>query len=191
MVDPREDEENPDAPGIEVPDLDIPDAELPQLDVPDPVIPDPVIPESALAEPVIPPPPAEAPVTRADWREGWDEPSEASLTEPTSRRARAARPAEPARPAADVPQPATAAGDAAIEGRGVVPEPSLAQEDVVPPASGATPGSYRGWTVAIFGILLALLVGAVVTIATMLAQGVTPFPASQPAPVQTTIDLVG
>ena len=150
-----------------VPDPEIPDADVPELDQREPVIPDPVLPESFLTEPVIPPPPEDTPVTGADWREKWrdrsglsgsiasgaegDEPAGAS---PVTRAAR--------RAASD---PVTAPPVPASDPRLTAPDPDPA---VVPPPSGATSGGYRGLTIAIYGVLGALLVGAVVMISTLL-----------------------
>lgn len=73
-------------------------------------------------------------------------PAEAPVT-------RAARRAEPA-----APPPAS-------DPRLTAPEPDPA---VVPPPSGATSGGYRGVTIAIYGFLGVLLVGAVVLISVLL-----------------------
>ena len=51
--------------------------------------------------------------------------------------------------------------------------------EVVPPASGATPTSYRGWTIAVFAFLLLLLIAAVVTIGVLLSTG-SPFALAAP-----------
>jgi hypothetical protein len=61
----------------------------------------------------------------------------------------------------------------------VVPQPSLAPEDVVPPESGASSGGYRGLSIVIYGILLVLLIGAIVLIAVLLSGGVSPFPGAE------------
>lgn len=180
MVDSNPDAENPDAvtPGavdpdavvpdavvspaadIEVPELDIPPADLPELEIPEPKIPEPVIPPSLMEAPVIPPAPADTPVTRADWRSTWTSQSDAPASVRPRVRAKLAAAAQPAGPV-------------------VVPEPSLAPEDVVPPESGASSGSYRGLTVVIFGILLALLIGAIVVIAVLISGGISPFPGAE------------
>ncbi|BDZ40159.1 hypothetical protein [Microbacterium suwonense] len=154
MTDPDEGAQQPDAsaPEPEVPDLEIPEAEVPELDQPEPAIPEAVLPESFLAEPVIPPPPAETPVTRADWREKWQDRSGAPDAPRAGRRAASGLAAAPKAPASDP--------------RLTAPEPDPA---VVPPPSGATSGGYRGLTIAIYGFLGVLLVGAVVLISTLLS----------------------
>lgn len=141
------------------------EATLAELDVPDPEIPDPVIPAAALAEPVIPPPaipPAPEGLAPA-------------LPDPAS-------PAVPRQDAAsnsaDTPVPATRAERRTIAGAppaapALPPDPA-----VVPPPTGATAGSYRGWTIAIFSILFLLLLGAVTLVVALLAGGVSPFPSA-------------
>lgn len=159
MADSNPDAENPDAenPDAENPGADLPELDEPSLAIPEPQIPDAVIPSSLLAEPVIPPAPVDTPVTRADWRSTWTSQSDAPA---------GVRPRVRARLAAA----------ARSEGPVVVPEPSLAPEDVVPPESSS--GGYRGLTVVIFGILFVLLIGAIVLIAVLLGNGISPFPAA-------------
>jgi len=151
MADSNPDAENPDA---ENPDAVTPDG-VPDLTIPEPEIPEAVIPDSLLAEPVIPPAPMDTPVTRADWRSTWTSESDA----PASIRPRARERLAAATRAAAEP---------------VAPEPSLAPEDVVPPESGASSGGYRGLSAVIFGILLALLIGAIVLIVVLLNGGFAP-----------------
>ncbi|MFC7787724.1 hypothetical protein ACU045_01970 [Microbacterium sp. MAHUQ-60] len=134
----------------------IPELAEPDLTIPAPEIPDAVIPPSLLAEPVIPPAPGDTSARHGDSRSTWTSESDA----PASIRPRArARARLAAAQAAATP---------------VVPEPSLAPEDVVPPESGASSGSYRGLTMVIFGVLLALLVGAIVLIVVLLNGGFAP-----------------
>jgi len=143
-----------------VPDLEIPDADVPELDQREPVIPDPVLPESFLTEPVIPPPPPDdPPVARPAWRSDRDYPAGSGTRVPegapsvtrATRRAASDSLGSPSAPAPDL--------------RLTAPDPDPA---VVPPPSGATSGGYRGLTIAIYGVLGALLVGAVVMISTLL-----------------------
>ncbi|WP_309127008.1 hypothetical protein [Microbacterium sp.] len=133
------------------------EATIADLDVPDPVIPEPEIPAAALAEPVIPP----APEGLAPALPG----AGASADE-------GERPTSSATGSAT---PATRAARRTTADASTAPPPDPA---VVPPPSGATPGNYRGWTIAIFSILIILLIGAVVLVSALLAGGVSPFPSS-------------
>ena len=147
-------------PDAAVPDLEIPDADVPELDQREPVIPDPVLPESFLTEPVIPPPPPDdPPVARPAWRSDRDYPAGSGPRVPggapsVTRATRRAASDSLGSPSAPAPDPRLTAPD---------PDPA-----VVPPPSGATSGGYRGLTIAIYGVLGALLVGAVVMISTLL-----------------------
>ena len=147
------------------------DLDVPEPEIPEPEIPDAVIPEAALAEPVIPPP--SMPDPPAGLAPALPNPVPAAGSQQSS---------------GDLPEgapvPATRAERRTVtDAAPPVASPPIApprepDPQVVPPPSGATPGSYRGWTVAIFGILVLLLVGAVVVIGALLAGGVSPFPAS-------------
>ncbi|WP_227468174.1 hypothetical protein [Microbacterium sp. YJN-G] len=173
--------QTPVADAAAVPDLDIPEPDLPQLDESAVDIPDPVIPEAALAEPVIPPP--VIPPAPDGLAPALPEPalptvvggSGAPVAEegaPQTRAARrlesdAGRPGQDARPAG-----ADAAAGADVAAGADAPAPRDADDS----ASRGVGGDYRGWTVAIWIILLALLIGAGVLIAVLLAGGAMPFP---------------
>ncbi len=115
---------------------------------------DAVVPEIDIPDPEIP----EPDIPHAALTEPVIPPPPESVSEPVTRAARRsdALPAVPAPPTPSRPAPA--------------PDP-----EVVPPASGATPGSYRGWTIAIYSILLVLLIGAIALILFLTSQGITPF----------------
>lgn len=138
----------------DVADVAIPDADIPALDIPEPTIPDPVLSASVLEEPVIPPMPDAA-----------DEAGTASDDPDSSA------------------TPATRAERRALPNLDSLPEPAPIPRDpsVVPPPAGATTNGYRGWTIAIFSILVLLLIAAVVTIAVLLASGTSPIPAAAAA----------
>lgn len=88
--------------------------------------------------------------------------------------------AEPAAAADDdAPVPATRAQRKALPSVASLPETPPIPRDpaVVPPPSGATTGGYRGWTIAIFAILLLLLIGAIVTVIVLATSGPSLFAA--------------
>jgi hypothetical protein len=180
------DPQTPDAdvPDLDVPDLEIPDAEIPDADaadadLPEPEIPDAEIPASLYAEPVIPDPiippapeglddllpkPKPGLKSRSGNRSNWSADLDRPHTTRAALRAASAGSTAPGQAAAPASDPNLTA-----------PEPD---PDVVPPATGATSGGYRAATVVIYLFLLALLVGAIVTIAVLLGNGSTPFAAA-------------
>ncbi|OIU87683.1 hypothetical protein [Microbacterium sp. AR7-10] len=137
------------------------DDAAPEAAAPDPA----VVPEPAVAEPDAP----EAVVPELDVPEPTIPDAvipEAALAEPVIPPAppeeaptRAARRITTAEKLAAVPAPAS-------DPRLTAPPPD---PTVVPPPEGATPDSYRGWTIAIYSFLALLLTGAVVTIGVLLS----------------------
>ncbi|UNK71035.1 hypothetical protein [Microbacterium sp. H1-D42] len=146
-----------------IPDAVIPDAVIPALDLPEPEIPEPVLPASALAEPVIPPAPASDAVDAATDFSGGSGVTASDSTE--------------------LAAPATRAERRALPSVDSLPEPAPIPRDpaVVPPVSGATMGGYRGWTIAIFLILIVLLIAAVATVIVLATSGANPFPTAAAA----------
>lgn len=125
------------------------------VEIPDAEIPAPDLPEPEIPDPVLPASMLEDPVIPPAPDAGDDDPA-----------------------------PATRAERRALPSADSLPEPAPIPRDpaVVPPPSGATPGSYRGWTIAIFGILVLLLIAAVVTVSVLLGTGANPFPAAETVP---------
>lgn len=180
------DPETPDAdiPDLEIPELEIPDADpadadIPEPEIPDAEIPDAEIPESLYAEPVIPDPiippapeglddllPKSEPglTSRSGNRSNWSADLDRPHTTRAALRAASAGSAVPEQAVAPASDPNLTAPD---------PGP-----DVVPPVTGAASGGYRAATAVIYVFLLALLAGAIVTIAVLLGNGSTPFAAA-------------
>ncbi|MEE2815995.1 MAG: hypothetical protein VYC96_10020 [Actinomycetota bacterium] len=116
-----------------------------ELAVPEPAVPELAVPEPTILDAVIP---------------------DAALAEPVIPPAppeeaptRAARRTSAAEKLSAAPAPAS-------DPRLTAPPPD---PTVVPPPAGATPSSYRGWTIAICSFLALLLSGAVVTIGVLLS----------------------
>ncbi|MGF3031878.1 hypothetical protein [Microbacterium alcoholitolerans] len=125
------------------------------VEIPDAEIPAPAVPDPEIPDPVLPASVLDAPVIPPAAAAGEEDPV------PATRTARRTLPSVDS-----LPKPAPIPRDPAV----------------VPPASGATPGNYRGWTIAIFSILFLLLSAAFATIGVLLGTGADPFPSAEVLP---------
>lgn len=129
--------------------------------------------ESAVPEPVAPEPVVPGSVESGSVESGE---TESAIPDAVIPEALLAEPVIPPAPPEETPTRAAlrttmaeklaAAPAPASDPRLTAPPPD---PSVVPPAAGATPSSYRGWTIAIYGFLALLLTGAIVTIGVLLS----------------------